>query len=58
MEEGGHAMTPPVAPLPRWTGSCPPTTHRIHAVGKDSRFDKVRDKPLLFLQFWTIQGLW
>ena len=31
---------------------------RIAHDGKDSRFDKVRDKPGRFLVFWTVQGLW
>ena len=31
---------------------------RVIRVGKDSRFDKAKHKPLLFLQFWTVQGLW
>jgi hypothetical protein len=26
--------------------------------GKDSRFDKVKAKPAVFLQYWTIQGIW
>eukprot|EP00457_Paulinella_chromatophora_P010238 gb/GEZN01010332.1/.p1 GENE.gb/GEZN01010332.1/~~gb/GEZN01010332.1/.p1 ORF type:complete len:272 (-),score=19.69 gb/GEZN01010332.1/:336-1151(-) len=26
--------------------------------GGDSRFDKVRDQPLTFLQYWLIQGVW
>ena len=31
---------------------------RIAHDGKDTRFDKVRDKPGRFLVFWTVQGLW
>ncbi len=31
---------------------------RIVQHGKDSRFDTVKGQPLLFLQYWTVQGLW
>lgn len=31
---------------------------RVLRVGKDSRFDAVKDQALPFLQFWTVQGLW
>ncbi|KAF0686539.1 Aste57867_21669 [Aphanomyces stellatus] len=31
---------------------------RIRAAGTDSRFDSVRTKPLAFLTYWSIQGLW
>jgi len=31
---------------------------RILQHGKDSRFDTVKHDALLFLQFWTVQGLW
>lgn len=30
---------------------------RILKDGKDKRFDNVRDNPLRFFSFWTIQGL-
>lgn len=30
---------------------------RILKIKKDSRFDKMREKPLEFLKFWTFQGL-
>lgn len=31
---------------------------RIIKDGKDKRFDNVRDNPLRFFSFWTIQGVW
>ena len=31
---------------------------RIHADGKDVRFDQIKTKPLTFLQAWTLQGTW
>jgi len=31
---------------------------RIMEDGKDSRFDKVRNKPLRFLVFWLVQAVW
>ncbi len=31
---------------------------RILKDGSDKRFDKVRDNPLRFFSFWTIQGVW
>lgn len=31
---------------------------RILQHGKDSRFDTVKHDALLFLQYWTVQGLW
>lgn len=31
---------------------------RIRRSGGDSRFDKLKQHPLLFLQAWTLQGLW
>lgn len=31
-------------------------TTRIKKTGKDSRFDKIRNKPLKFLSFWVMQG--
>jgi steroid 5-alpha reductase family enzyme len=31
---------------------------RIHADGKDVRFDQIKTKPLKFLQAWTLQGTW
>lgn len=31
---------------------------RIKRSGGDSRFDKLKEHPLLFLQAWTLQGLW
>ncbi|XP_061410448.1 uncharacterized protein LOC133344492 isoform X1 [Lethenteron reissneri] len=31
---------------------------RILREGKDSRFDKVRDKPSIFFMFWTLQAVW
>ncbi|CAM9259219.1 unnamed protein product [Scytosiphon promiscuus] len=31
---------------------------RIRRDGHDSRFDGVRDNPLVFLLFWCVQGLW
>ncbi|XP_070565241.1 uncharacterized protein [Ptychodera flava] len=31
---------------------------RVLREGKDSRFDKVRGKPLIFFIYWTIQALW
>ena len=35
-----------------------PFPDRILQVGKDSRFDKVKSKPAVFFQYWTIQGVW
>jgi steroid 5-alpha reductase family enzyme len=32
--------------------------HRIHHVGKDKRFDEVKDKPATFLFFWMMQAMW
>jgi len=29
---------------------------RIHAIGRDKRFDKIRSNPLKFLGFWLLQG--
>jgi steroid 5-alpha reductase family enzyme len=31
---------------------------RISKVGKDSRFDEMKTRPLSFLVAWTVQGLW
>ncbi len=31
---------------------------RVMKDGKDSRFDKVRDKPARFLVYWMLQGVW
>lgn len=31
---------------------------RVLRVGKDSRFDGVKERPLAFLLFWTVQALW
>ena len=31
---------------------------RISKAGKDSRFDKIKTRPLQFLLAWTLQGLW
>lgn len=31
---------------------------RVHRAGGDGRFDAIKPNRLLFLQFWTIQGLW
>lgn len=31
---------------------------RIMASGSDPRFNRVRDKPLKFFIYWTIQGIW
>ena len=31
---------------------------RISRAGKDSRFDKIKTRPVAFLMAWTIQGLW
>ena len=31
---------------------------RIHADGKDGRFDEIKPKPIRFLVTWTLQGLW
>ena len=30
---------------------------RIHKMGRDKRFDEMRQQPLKFLQFWLLQGL-
>ncbi|XP_068703415.1 uncharacterized protein [Montipora foliosa] len=32
--------------------------HRILNDGKDARFDKVRGNPIIFLIYWTLQGVW
>ncbi|MAO70503.1 MAG: hypothetical protein CL983_05425 [Euryarchaeota archaeon] len=31
---------------------------RIHRVGKDGRFDELKNSPIRFLVPWTLQGLW
>jgi len=31
---------------------------RIHRVGKDGRFDELKNSPVRFLVPWTLQGLW
>lgn len=31
---------------------------RIKRSGGDGRFDRLKERPLLFLQAWTLQGLW
>jgi len=31
--------------------------HRIHTIGRDQRFDKIRINPVSFLFFWIMQGL-
>lgn len=31
--------------------------HRIHKIGRDQRFDKIRINPVSFLFFWIMQGL-
>jgi len=31
---------------------------RISKSGKDSRFDKIKNRPIRFLMAWTLQGLW
>ena len=30
---------------------------RLQSKGKDSRFDEIREKPLIFLRFWVLQGI-
>lgn len=32
--------------------------HRVHKVGKDSRFDEVKHQPLTFLVYWVMQAAW
>jgi steroid 5-alpha reductase family enzyme len=32
--------------------------HRIHKAGRDKRFDKVRENPVMFYVYWTLQGVW
>ncbi|KAI8619811.1 hypothetical protein BC830DRAFT_1165034 [Chytriomyces sp. MP71] len=33
-------------------------TRRIHRLGRDSRFNGVKDKPALFSVYWAVQALW
>ena len=32
--------------------------HRVHHIGKDKRFDSVKEKPGQFLVYWLMQSLW
>ncbi|KAJ3254197.1 hypothetical protein HDU77_004185 [Chytriomyces hyalinus] len=33
-------------------------TARVKRLGRDSRFDKVKDKPVVFSGYWAVQALW